>query len=325
VVEGAAVHADVTVTFGSLKPGLLVAPGAEYAGLIDVVELGLEPGPPVVEALQAEDVADRWPWPGADGDKYARGVVGIHAGSGAYPGAGILCVSGALGAGCGYVRVAASEGVGPGVRAAHPEAIVTEVEPGRPLAGVGRVQAWAVGPGLGTDQAAQADVRAVLAEELPTVLDADALSVLASDDRCLEGRAGGPTSVLLTPHAGELARLLGLDRADVEARRLEHVRRAADRFHATVLLKGTTTLVAEPGAQPVRVNTTGTAWLGTAGSGDVLTGVCGALLAAGLGARDAGSVAAWVHGLAGRLASGGGPITASAVAAALPAALASLD
>jgi ADP-dependent NAD(P)H-hydrate dehydratase / NAD(P)H-hydrate epimerase len=324
-VAGDAVRADVTVTFGSLKAGLLIAPGAEHAGVVDLVEIGLSDlGPVLVEALQAADVATRWPWPGVAGDKYARGAVGVHAGSGAYPGAAILCVSGALGAGCGYVRVAATAGIAVAVRMAHPELIVTHVESAHPLEGVGRVQAWAVGPGIGTDQLAQQGVRALLGAGLPMVLDADGLSLLVAEPDVLHGRPGGPASVLLTPHAGELARLLGVERADVEARRLEHVRRAADRFAATVLLKGTTTLVAAPDGEPVRVNATGTAWLGTAGTGDVLTGACGALLAAGLDAREAGSVAAWVHGLAGRLASEGGPITASAVAAALPRAVRTL-
>ncbi|HTY70786.1 MAG TPA: NAD(P)H-hydrate dehydratase [Actinomycetes bacterium] len=323
-VPGEAVRADVTVTFGSLKAGLLVAPGADHAGIVDVVDIGLRPGPAALEALQAEDVAQRWPWPQEQGDKYARGVLGVHAGSSAYPGAGVLCLAGALGAGCGYVRVAATSGAAVAVRMAHPEAIVVHVEPEHPAHGVGRVQAWATGPGLGTGRAEQAGVRALLAEGLPTVLDADALVVLAADPGLLRGREGGPGAVLLTPHAGELARLLGVGREEVEQRRLEHARAAAERFEATVLLKGSTTLVAAPGEVPVRVNTTGTAWLGTAGSGDVLTGVAGSLLAAGRDARDAGSVAAWVHGLAARLASAGGPLTASRLAEALPRAVASL-
>jgi hydroxyethylthiazole kinase-like uncharacterized protein yjeF len=317
------VRSDLTVTFGALKPGLLVSPGADHAGLIEVVDIGLDAlGVPELEALQADDVVDRWPWPGAAGDKYARGVLGVHAGSDAYPGAGVLCVAGALGAGCGYVRSAASHKVAELVRNAHPEVIVTEARADEPAEGVGRVQAWAVGPGLGTDDVARAGVRALLDTELPLVLDADGLSVLSENADLLKGR--GPAAIVLTPHAGELARLLDVDRSAVEARRLEHVRRAADLFGATVLLKGSTTLVAGPGAEPVRVNTTGTGWLGTAGSGDVLTGVIGSLLAAGLEAREAASVGAWVHGLAGRLASAGGPITASTLAATLPRALASL-
>ncbi len=191
-VAGAAVHADLTVTFGALKPGLLVSPGADHAGLIEVVDIGLrDSGSPELEALQAVDVVDRWPWPGAAGDKYARGVLGVHAGSDAYPGAGVLCVSGALGAGCGYVRSAASRKVAELVRYAHPEVIVTEVPADDPAEGVGRVQAWAVGPGVGTDDVARAGVRALLDTELPLVLDADGLSVLVDNADLLKGR--GPT------------------------------------------------------------------------------------------------------------------------------------
>jgi hydroxyethylthiazole kinase-like uncharacterized protein yjeF len=126
--------------------------------------------------------------------------------------------------------------------------------------------------------------------------------------------------VLLTPHAGELARLVGADRDDVEARRLHHARAAARDLDAVVLLKGSTTVVARPDGA-VRVNPTGTPALATAGSGDVLAGLCGALLAGGLDPFDAGSVGAWLHGLAGRTASEGGrPVSAGDVLAALPAA-----
>jgi hydroxyethylthiazole kinase-like uncharacterized protein yjeF len=148
---------------------------------------------------------------------------------------------------------------------------------------------------------------------VPLVVDADALPAFA--------RAGGSRgAALLTPHAGELARLLGVERADVEARRLEHARRAAAELDAVVLLKGSTTVVARPDGR-VRVNPTGTPALGTAGSGDVLAGLCGALLAGGLDPFDAGSVGAWLHGLAGRLsADGGAPVSAYSVLEALPAA-----
>jgi hydroxyethylthiazole kinase-like uncharacterized protein yjeF len=190
---------------------------------------------------------------------------------------------------------------------------------------VGRVQAWVVGPGHGTGDAARAQLAAVLATDVPVLVDADALTLLADDASPLDGRTA---PVLLTPHAGELARLLGADRADIEAHRLDYVRRAADTFGATVLLKGATTLVADPGEDaPVRVNTTGTPWLATAGSGDVLSGLCGSLLAAGLTPRDAGSVGAYVHGLAGRIAAGpaqAAPIRARDVADAIPHAWAHL-
>ena len=322
-VAGQAVHADVTVTFGTLKPGLLVDPGASQVGRLVLVDIGLGPslGDPSVIAPDALDVRAVWPWAARDGDKYARGAVGVLAGSAGYPGAAVLCVAGALRAGCGYVRVPAPAEVAADIRRAWPEAVVAELEGRDPTTVVGQVQAWVAGPGAGTDHDAAERLRAVLLAGLPTVLDADALTLVAQDPTLLEGRE--PQTTLLTPHAGELARLLGVDRDDVEARRLDRARAAADRFGVTVLLKGATTLVAAPG-HPVRVVATGPAELGTAGAGDVLSGVCGALLAAGRNALDAGSAAAWVHGTAATVTSGGGPLVARDVAEALPRVLAAL-
>ncbi|WP_344863135.1 NAD(P)H-hydrate dehydratase, partial [Planomonospora alba] len=312
-VEGAAVRADVTVTFGALKTGLLVDPGAERAGRVEFVDIGLGPylPDPDVAALTDEDAALLLPRPDARSDKYRRGVVGVVAGSRRYTGAAVLCVGGAVRGGAGMVRYAGVAEPVAGVRARWPEAVVTELAPGEGVGGVGRVQAWVLGPGLGTDADAFALARSVLSSDLPVLVDADGLT-LAAEDRSLLRRAA-PT--LLTPHAGELARLLGVSRARIEARRLEHVRRAARELGATVLLKGSTTLVAEEG-RPVRVNPTGSPWLATGGTGDVLAGLAGALLAAGLSCYDAASCAAYVHGLAGRE----GPVSAGDVAEALPAA-----
>ena len=159
------------------------------------------------------------------------------------------------------------------------------------------MQAWTVGSGGGADAAERLERAA--ADGVPVVVDADALAAVAR----ATGTAAVP--VLLTPHAGELARLVGADRDDVEARRLHHARAAARDLDAVVLLKGSTTVVARPDGR-VRVNPTGTPALATAGSGDVLAGLCGALLAGGLDPFDAGSVGAWLHGLAGRLAAEGG-------------------
>jgi hydroxyethylthiazole kinase-like uncharacterized protein yjeF len=191
------------------------------------------------------------------------------------------------------------------VRARHPEVVLTD---GLPSA-AGRVQAWVVGPGGGTDAAARAVLNDVLSSDVPVLVDADGLSVLAQ-----LGELRRRAATLLTPHAGELARLLGVERDAVEAQRLAHARRAALHYGASVLLKGSTTLIVGPGSAPIRVNGTGTGWLATAGSGDVLSGACGALLAAGLPAELAGAVGAHLHGLAGRLAVGSGaPITAGRI------------
>jgi len=188
---------------------------------------------------------------------------------------------------------------------------------------------------MGTDEVATARLAAILRTDLPVLVDADGLTILSQHQDLLPrsgGREGAPT--LITPHAGELARLLGTDPASVEARRLEHARRAAGQLGVTVLLKGSTTVIASPDSGPVLVNPTGTPWLATAGSGDVLSGLTGALLAQGLTPAQAGLAGAYLHGLAGRLAAAGSasgadgpgqaPIGASDLVRALPAAFRSL-
>lgn len=308
VVGGPAVQADVTVAFGALKPGLLVDPGAGHAGVVVLADIGLDlardgAAAAPVQALQAADVAALLPRPARESDKYRRGVLGVAAGSEQFTGAAVLCVGGGVRGGAGMVRYTGPDLAAGLVRARWPEAVV----------GAGRVQAWAVGSGAGSD--AQALVDRAREDGVPVVVDADALVAFGSGTR-----ADGRPPCLLTPHAGELARLLDVNRADVEAGRLEHARRAAAQTGAVVLLKGSTTVVARPDGR-VRVNPTGTAALGTAGSGDVLAGLCGALLAGGLDPFDAGSVGAWLHGLAGRLAAdGGAPISAYDVLDQLPAA-----
>ncbi|MFB7272318.1 NAD(P)H-hydrate dehydratase [Streptomyces sp. NPDC056244] len=312
-VAGEAVRADVTVTFGTYKPGLLIDPAREHAGAVRLVDIGLVPHLPAVpefEALQHADVARLLPVPTAESDKYRRGVVGIVAGSARYPGAAVLAVAGALHGGAGAVRY-----VGPGsgaVIARFPETLVHEGPPSK----AGRVQAWAVGPGLGegADAGGGHGVADVLASDVPVLVDADGLRLL--DAATVRGR---PAPTLLTPHAGEAAALLGVPREEVESSRLTAVRELASRFGATVLLKGSTTLIADPDKDvPVRVNPTGTSWLATAGSGDILSGLTASLLAAGLAPRDAASVGAYLHGLSARLASRGAPISALDVAGSLP-------
>ncbi|MET8497700.1 NAD(P)H-hydrate dehydratase [Streptomyces microflavus] len=311
-VHGEAVRADATVTFGTYKPGHLIDPAAEHAGALRLVDIGLGPElpePPDLEALQYADVAALLPVPGGESDKYSRGVVGVVAGSERYPGAAVLAVAGALRGGAGAVRY-----VGPGadaVIARFPEALVHAGPPSK----AGRVQAWVVGPGLGDGRWAEEAVADVLGADVPVLVDADGLRLL--DAETVRTRTA---STVLTPHAGEAAALLGVAREEVEAGRLAAVRELAARYRATVLLKGSTTLVAEARDTPVRVNPTGTAWLATAGSGDVLSGLTGSLLAAGLAPRDAASVGAYLHGLAARHGSGGAPVSAQDVADSIPAA-----
>jgi len=325
VVAGAAVHAHVTVTFGTWKPGLLIDPGAQCAGAVELVDIGLRPWLPTapITALQASDVV--LPVPTAESDKYRRGVVGIVAGSTSYTGAALLATGGALRTGAGMVRFVSVAHPAELVRARWPEAVVTVLNDGPDVdvLAAGRVQAWVVGPGIGTDAFAQRVVAQVLSADVPVVVDADALTIVASDLSLVSARSA-PT--VLTPHAGELTRLLGLEpaaRVDVEARRLEHARAAANALRATVLLKGSTTVVCAPDGL-VRINSTGTSWLATAGSGDVLSGIVGALLAGGMSALDAASCAAYLHGAAGRIAAQDAPIVAGDIIACVPAAIRSL-
>lgn len=312
---GGPVAADVTVTFGALKPGLLIGPGRLAAGEVRLVDIGLGPvlPEPQVRVLEAVDVAALLPVPGAGDDKYTRGVVGVVAGSPLYGGAAVLATGAALRGGAGLVRYAGT--AREIVRAAHPEVIVTTGD--GPPTEAGRVQAWAAGPGMGTDDAALAMLTDLLRSEEPLVVDADALTLIARAPAIVRGR--GPDTVL-TPHDREFARVFG----EVGADRIGAARRAALDVRATVLLKGNATAVAGPDGL-VYVNPTGTPWLATGGSGDVLTGLIGALLAAGLRGPEAAAVGAYVHGLAGQIAAVDGPPSARDVLGALRPAIASIE
>ncbi|WP_184918603.1 NAD(P)H-hydrate dehydratase [Kitasatospora gansuensis] len=309
-VAGAALRADVTVCFGTYKPGLLVDPGASYAGVVHLVEIGIELPEAAVTALQEADVRRLLPVPDVESDKYRRGVVGIAAGSAKYPGAAVLSVAGALRGGAGLIRYVGSAAAE--VVRRFPEVVVSDAG----LAAAGRVQSWVVGPGGGDGVGEVLDQ--ALGAGVPVLVDADGLTELAR-----RGPVAG-ASLVLTPHTGEAARLLAgatgqapPDAAGLAASRLATARRLAELYGATVLLKGSTTVVADPDGR-CRVNPTGTPWLATAGSGDVLAGLLGSLLAAGLAPFDAASVAAYLHGLAGRhAAERGTPITAMDVATAV--------
>jgi hydroxyethylthiazole kinase-like uncharacterized protein yjeF len=315
-VEGYAIRATVTVTFGGYKPGLLIDPGASHAGVVEFVDIGLTawPAEPAVESLGFADVANQLPGLDRATDKYGRGVVGIDCGSARYPGAALLAVGAAVRSGVGAVRYR-----GPvDVVSAHPEVLL----------GVGRVQAWVVGCGLDRDAAARERFDETLDADVPVLIDADGLALLAEAGPEALARRSAPT--LLTPHSGEAARLLGIERSAVDAGRLRAVRELADRYGVTVLLKGSTTLIARPGESAghaagsdghgpaVRVNTHATPALATAGSGDVLSGLIGGLLATGLAAFDAAAVGAYLHGATGLRAQRHGPVAAGDLLAALP-------
>ncbi|GAA1946578.1 ADP/ATP-dependent (S)-NAD(P)H-hydrate dehydratase [Microbacterium deminutum] len=262
--------------------------------------------------------------PTATDDKYSRGVVGIRTGSDAYPGAAVLGVEAAWRAGVGMVRYLGPQRAAHLVLARRPETVTAD----------GRVQAWVIGSG--TDAATRphdetAALRGILSGPHPVVVDAGALDLAR----------GAPAPRIVTPHAGEHARLrsaLGLDPdvADSDDDRAAAAHETAAALGATVVLKGAVTIVAQPDGWTVRV-AAGTPWLATAGTGDVLAGVIGAVVAGGEARREAGSgdaqrgpdvaTGVWLHGRAATLAAAalgpaGGPITALDVAAALPKAVA---
>lgn len=309
--DGPHVTPALTVTFGGLKPVHALAD----CGRVELVDIGLDLGPGDMLAFDATDVAQRWPVPGPTDDKYTQGVTGVMAGSSTYPGAAILSTGAAVAATSGMVRFAGTAATE--VVSHWPEVIAT---PSHTTAG--RVQAWTVGPGLGTDETAAAALVFALETDLPVIVDADALTILSAHPELVANRTA-PT--VLTPHAGEFARLAGAPPGDD---RVAATRRLADRLGVTVLLKGNVTVVAEPGG-PVRLNAAGNSWAATAGSGDVLSGVIGALLAAGLPPGEAAAAAAFVHSRAADLSArdpgpAAAPTSASRILAHLRPALASI-
>ncbi|KUI48334.1 bifunctional ADP-dependent (S)-NAD(P)H-hydrate dehydratase/NAD(P)H-hydrate epimerase [Mycobacterium sp. GA-1199] len=311
VADGPHVRAALTVTFGGLKPVHALG----ECGHVELIDIGLDLPVSDMVSFDAADVAARWPVPGPTDDKYTQGVTGILAGSATYPGAAVLCTGAAVAATSGMVRYAGT--AGPQVLSQWPEVIAA------PSAGAsGRVQAWAVGPGLGTDDTGAAALWFALESGLPVVVDADGLTILAAHPDLVDGRKA-PT--VLTPHAGEFARLAGSAPGDD---RVGATRRLADRLGVTVLLKGNVTVIAEPGG-PVYLNPAGQSWAATAGSGDVLAGITGALLAAGLPAGEAAAAAAFVHARAANLAASDpgphpAPTSASRILAHVRTAIASL-
>ncbi|QDQ96656.1 bifunctional ADP-dependent NAD(P)H-hydrate dehydratase/NAD(P)H-hydrate epimerase [Tomitella fengzijianii] len=305
--DGPAVRADVTAAFGACKPVHVL--GARWCGRVEPVPIGLTLGAPELRQCEDVDAGRHWPVPGADDDKYSGGVLGVVAGSQKYPGAAVLCAGSAVAATSAMVRYAG--GAADRVLAAWPEVVATAT-----IGEAGRVQAWAAGPGGGVDDAAERRLQGILATDVPVIVDADGLTILARHHEWVRERSA-PT--VLTPHAGEFARLTG---SPVPADRLAAVRTLAADLGATVLLKGNVTLISEPG-RVAYAEHSGHAWAATAGSGDVLTGIVGALLAAGLDPAFACAAAARVHSTAAGLAAQGAgavskegpgaPVSASAV------------
>ncbi|UFU05708.1 NAD(P)H-hydrate epimerase [Ruania halotolerans] len=325
-LNGPVLSADHTVTMGAAKAGVLLPPAALRAGTVHTCPLGLEDAfatqVPAVARLTAADVATEWPVPQSTDHKYSRGVLGVVAGSPAYPGAGVLTTGAAIATGCGMVRYLGATEVAARVLDHYPEAVTA----------TGRVQAMVVGPGItGQDETARVEQALLTAieaaptgEPIAVVWDAGALDLLPRLEHMLRG-----TRSVLTPHAGELAGLLGsyghpTERADVEAEPAAWAALAAELTGAVVLLKGPVTVIAQPDGVLFSC-ADGSPWLATAGSGDVLAGALGALAATSdVPLARAAAAAALVHGHAARLAGGGGPIGAHHLLPALPAAIADL-
>lgn len=336
--RAAVVNADVTVTFGCLKPGLLLSPGRGFSGAVVMVEIGLDETLPAASIHVIDDEAiGHWvPEPGLEDYKYSRGVAGLAAGSARYRGAALMATASARCGGAGMVHVLdRGDGIAQSVVDHFWDVVVSTAAPGS----VDRVTAWAVGPGLGTEIADLATLVSVLHVDRPVVVDADGLRLLPKAVAELHRRRDLVT--VLTPHDGEFA-ALGFSIGDGAAEdRLGAARHAARDLHAIVVLKGPGTVVATP-AGSAYIDTRGGPELGTAGSGDVLTGLLCSLLAGGEARGDLADgdladgdladieaagrcVAAGVgiHGIAGSLAADGGrPVTALDVIDYLPEAVA---
>lgn len=285
------IRATHTVTFGADKAGLLLPGGADAAGEVTMVDIGLDMSPhvPAVHVPDDSDLATLWPRPQAGDHKYSRGVLGLVAGSARFPGAGVLTASAAVATGVGMLRLLAPAEVTETVLQTYPE-VVTDA---------GRVQAWAIGPGAPDRLAMQHAITAAESQHVPLVIDAGGLSLLT---RPLE------TSCILTPHAGELSDLLARlgtgapTRSEVEAEPVTHAVRATQVIEAIVLLKGNRTIIARPDGTVVAPEP-GPATLATAGTGDVLTGILGTLLATTHGTdidlADLAGLAVLMHARAG--------------------------
>jgi NAD(P)H-hydrate epimerase len=337
VVAGACVRADATVTFHASKLGLWVHPGKSFAGRVEVVDIGIPTDvPPPAEAgnkaaLIGPSVLNLAPRRSADSTKFSSGSVLVVGGSTGLTGAVCLACDASMRAGAGWVRAAV-----PGSLNLVFEQKLTEVmtlplsdtdgaldaaNVDRVLEAAERAGSVVLGPGLGRAAKSFELARALVgALDRPLLIDADGLNALAGKLELVAGRAA-PT--VLTPHAGELGRLLARASGEVSQRRLEHVRDAANRAQATVILKGDDSLVADPSGR-VGVSPGGSPGLATAGTGDVLSGVIGAFLAKGLDPFEAACAGVHAHAQAGWIAAaelGADSVIASDVISALSAAL----
>ena len=293
---------DLTVTFGALKPAHLLQPAARHMGRIVVADIGI-----AADSRLFEISRPHLPEPGPDDHKYTRGYAAVLAGE--MPGATALTASAAARAGAGYVRL-----IAPATVAGLPHAVVQSEGSARAQLADGRIDAIAVGPGLGRSARAEALLDCALAAGPPLVLDADALVLLAArGPDALSALASVP---IITPHAGEFARLWDGERGS----KVDRARAAAAAWGAVIVFKGADTVVAAPDGRAA-IAPPASSWLASAGTGDVLTGIVAAMRARGLDAFEAACAAVWLHARAALLA--GPALIADDLVAALPAALAS--
>lgn len=300
-VVGEHFQASHTVTFAALKTCHVAQPAAGVCGQVDVVDIGLKLPSCRVHVFTPADIGLHWPWPSATSDKYSRGVVGLDVGSPRYPGAALLSALGALNSGAGMIRYIGQADAAP---------ILTRMP--SITFGPGRVQAYVAGSGWDDQDAAR--LARLAGDGVPIVVDAGAIQMVP--------KVKLPEGCLLTPHAGELAGLLGKQRHEVVADPIGQARQGAERFGVCVLLKGATQYCVRPDGE-VLVGLGGPHWSAQAGSGDVLGGICGTLLAAGVDPWRAGAMAASVQALAA--GSAPGPYPPDRVAQSLPATISGLD
>ena len=317
------VHPMATVTFGALKPCRILA--GPYCGRVSLVDIGLDLNAetPAMQVLSDEDVAAQWPIPGSTDNKYTTGVVGICAGSHKYPGAALLSVAGATHASSAMVRYAGSA---TDLVLFHQPDTICVTSPKH----AGHVNAWAVGPGIGTDENAYKRLRWILKQDVPVVVDADAITLISRFPELMDYRPEG-AATLVTPHTGEFLRLcsaysaasqylLPQSTTDIEQMGCSAAVTACREawknqgINLSILLKGRATYIA--GSEGIYAEDTGSSWAATPGSGDVLTGIVGALVAhgavAGRSVEESAAMAVRVHSRAALLASLGASFGESA-------------